>query len=97
MSIDFKDVITFKGKDGGRVGIPRAAILSIKTKMERDYSANADKEITMLFVAVEVAEKLGFDIDRLERKAIGVFIPIGEKYEIALAIMQGKQAAEILF
>lgn len=99
MSIDFKDVITFKGKDGGRIAIPRASILSIKTKMEKDYGSSppTDKEVTFLFVKIEVAELLGIDTARSNRSDIGSFIAIGEKYEIALAILQGNPAAEILF
>ena len=99
MAIDFKDVITFKTKDGGRIGIPRAAIMSIKTKMEKDYGATPtqDKEITQLFVNIEVAKMLGVEVERFERNAVGAFISIGDKYEIALAIMQGKPGVEVLF
>jgi len=99
MAIDWTDCITFKTKEGGRIGIPRASIMSVKTKMEKDYSATpmCDREVTHLFVQIEVAELLGIDVDRQERKAIGVFIPVGNKYEIVMGIMRGDKAVEVLF
>lgn len=99
MSIDFKDVITFKLKDGGRIAIPRTAILSLKSKTERDYSGGTakDVEVTCLFVEIATAELLGVNTKDVGRYDKGVFVVVQDKFEIALSIMQGKAAAEILF
>lgn len=102
--MDFKDCIIFKThgsgsthNEGGRIAIPRTSILSICTKTVRNYSASTDEEVTHLFVTIDIAEKLGYTTESLRRKDKGVFIPIGDRFEIALGILRGDKAVEVLF
>lgn len=99
MAIDFNTCITFKLKDGSRIAIPRSAILSVRTKKERDYTGGSatDVEITQLYVNIEVADLLGLPVDRANYNDLGVFVALADKYEIVLAILQGKPGAEVLF
>lgn len=99
MGIDFKDCITFNHKDGGRIAIPRKSILSVRTKKERDYSATptADVEVTQLFIELATAELLGFNMNHVHHKDIGVYVPITDKYELVLGILRGDKAIEVLF
>ena len=100
MGINWADCITFQTKEGGRVSIPRAAILSVKTKLEKDYSGGApypDREITHLYIQIDVAELLGVDIDRTHRKDIGIFYPVGNKFELVMGMLRGDKAVEVLF
>lgn len=99
MALDWKDCITFKTKDDkGKVAIPRASILSVCTKTEKEYSTPVrDIEVTYLFIKIETAALLGVNVERCDRSAIGVQFAVGTPYEIVMGIMRGDKAVEVLF
>ncbi len=96
--MDLKDCLIFNAaSEKGKIVIPRMAVKGLRTKMIRDYSANTDKEVTVLLIDIECAELLGMDTRHSYRKDRVIGVDVSDELTVVMGMIGASKAASALF
>lgn len=96
--MELKDCLIFTtSNEKEKIVIPRSAIKGLRTKMQRDYSANTDKEVTILMIDIDVAEALGCDTRYTHRKDKVIGIEVVDELTVVMGMIGASKATAALF
>ena len=96
--MELKDCLIFNNAEAkGKIVIPKDCIKSLKTAIRRDYSANADKEVTVLMIDIDFAELLGIDTRHAHRKDKVFPIDVADELTVVMGMIGASKGAAALF